>query len=167
MVPRVKVAIKPVIVRLLIFPPFSLFNLRSLFVRVGVVWYFFCTERSASTGPETRFMTLPGTLLLALLVASPVAVAEIYKCKDSKGNEKYQNFPCQIDSIGSKATAAPPKEDPAASAARPVATASAAVRPNPVPGMRMVEVRDVWGTPKKTKVNRGVESWFYAGPDGN
>ena len=110
-------------------------------------------------------MTLPGTLLLALLVASPVAVAEMYKCKDSRGNDKYQNFPCQIDSIGSKASAAPPKEDRAASAAVQAATTSAPLRPNPVPGMRMVEVRDAWGTPKKTTVNRGVESWFYAGPD--
>ena len=112
-------------------------------------------------------MTLPGTLLLALLVASPVAVAEIYKCKDSKGNDKYQNFPCQIDSIGSKATAAPPKEGPAAIAALEAATTSAVLRPNPVPGMRMVEVRDAWGTPNKTTVNRGIESWFYAGPEGN
>jgi hypothetical protein len=112
-------------------------------------------------------MTLPGTLLLALLVASPLAVAEIYKCRDSKGNDKYQNFPCQIDSIGSKATAAPPKEDPAVSTALQPATTPAVLRPNPVPGMRMVEVRDAWGAPKKTAVNRGVESWFYAGPDGN
>ena len=112
-------------------------------------------------------MTLQGTLLLALLVASPVAVAEIYKCKDSRGNDKYQNFPCRIDSIGSKATAAPPKEDSAASAALPAVTTSALLRPNPVPGMRMVEVRDAWGAPRKTTVTRGVESWFYAGPDGN
>ena len=41
------------------------------------------------------------------------------------------------------------------------------IRPNPVPGMRMVEVRDAWGQPRKTTVHRGVESWFYHGPDGN
>ena len=111
-------------------------------------------------------MILRRTLLFALLVTSPVAVAEIYKCKDSKGNDKYQNFPCQIDSIGSKATAAAPKADPAAGAALQAATASAGVRPNPMPGMRMVEVRDAWGAPKRTSVNRGVEIWFYLGPDG-
>src|SRR5690349_4480402 len=46
---------------------------------------------------EESNMTLPGTLLLTLLLASPIATAEIYKCKDSRGNDKYQNFPCQID----------------------------------------------------------------------
>jgi hypothetical protein len=111
-------------------------------------------------------MILRQTLLLALFAASPVAVAEIYKCKDSKGNDKYQNFSCHIDSIGSKATVAPSKEEPVRSAAQPAAT-SAVLRPNPVPGMRMEEVSDSWGKPKKTTVNRGLESWFYPGPDGN
>src|SRR5437764_11171275 len=43
------------------------------------------------------------------LVVAPLAGAEIYKCPGEKGAVKYQNFPCNIDSIGSSATAPAPK----------------------------------------------------------
>ena len=46
---------------------------------------------------------------VSLLAVSPLASADIYKCVDDKGAlVKYQNFPCEIDSIGSSATASPP-----------------------------------------------------------
>jgi hypothetical protein len=56
-------------------------------------------------------MKISAILLLALYLASPWLPADLFKCTDAKGNDKYQNFPCPIDSIGSKATAAPRKEE--------------------------------------------------------
>jgi hypothetical protein len=35
---------------------------------------------------------------------SPLASADIYKCVSEKGVVKYQNFKCDLDSIGSSAT---------------------------------------------------------------
>lgn len=107
-------------------------------------------------------------LLLALCLVSPLVSADIFKCVDAKGNDKYQNFPCQIDSIGSKATAAPPREEPL----RPTMQAGMAPPPSmwnlkqPEPGMKMNDVRVAWGAPKSTKVIKGVEVWYYDGPSG-
>jgi len=106
-------------------------------------------------------MKISGSLLLALCLASPWACAEIFKCTDSKGKEKYQNFPCSIDSIGSKATAAPPKEIVAS------AVAQASERKPPEPGTKMNDVRGTWGAPKSTDVFEGTEIWYYELPSGN
>jgi len=43
------------------------------------------------------------------VVLAPLAHADIYKCPTEKGAVKYQNFPCNIDSIGSSQTAPAPK----------------------------------------------------------
>src|SRR5436853_4107315 len=87
-----------------------------------------------SNGNRARIsgMIKPGYLFAALLVVSPLATAEIFKCTDSKGNAKYQNFPCQIDSIGSKATALAPREETVLpdSGALPVRTQAGAAQPN-------------------------------------
>lgn len=113
-------------------------------------------------------MKIPPNLLLALCLVSPWAGADIFKCVDAKGNDKYQNFPCQIDSIGSKATAAPPKDE----TAKPTMQAASAPPPSessfrqPAPGMKISEVRAGWGVPKSTKVIKGVEIWYYDGPAG-
>jgi len=131
-------------------------------------------------------MKVPGCLVLAFCLASPWASAEIFKCTDGKGNDKYQNFPCAIDSIGSKATAAPPKDElgkPATDkgpgqakatgstqyltqiAATAVAPASGQKQPEP--GMKMQDVRATWGEPKSTDVFEGTEIWYYDVPSGN
>src|SRR5262245_55854448 len=47
-------------------------------------------------------------MLALFLLASPSVYADIYKCPTEKGTTKYQNFPCDIDSIGSQATAPAP-----------------------------------------------------------
>jgi hypothetical protein len=106
-------------------------------------------------------------LFLTLCLLSPVASADIFKCSDSKGNVKYQNFPCPIDSIGSQATAVPPKED----SVKPAAQTAARQRPalthiQPQPGMKMNDVRAGIGPPKMSKVINGVEIWYYEGPSG-
>jgi hypothetical protein len=112
-------------------------------------------------------MKVCATLLLGLYLVSPWLSADIFKCSDAKGNDKYQNFPCPIDSIGSKATAAPPKEEtskPAPQTAIALPTLSSGKQPEP--GMKMNDVRAAWGAPKSTKVIKGVEIWYYDGPSG-
>jgi hypothetical protein len=42
------------------------------------------------------------------MLLSPLASADIYKCPAEKRAVKYQNFPCNIDSIGSSATESEP-----------------------------------------------------------
>lgn len=122
-------------------------------------------------------------LFVAFFLLSPVAAAEIFKCTDGKGTTKYQNFPCQIDSIGSKATAAPPKEEqPAKSVSSPisapVSTApastpqpstfqTAAANPSwlapgePAIGMTMNEVRANAGEPTSKEAGLDGEIWYY------
>ena len=101
-------------------------------------------------------------IFLALYLASPWVSADIFKCRDAKGNDKYQNFPCPIDSIGSHATAVPPKE-----ATNEPISAEAPAKPSgkrPTPGMKTDEVRAAWGVPTSTEVIADVESWHYNGP---
>jgi hypothetical protein len=131
-------------------------------------------------------MKISGSLLLALYLVSPWVSSEIFKCADGKGNDKYQNFPCSIDSIGSKATVAPPKEEPgtrtddkgsgqaqatgSAQYARQVAAsavAPASGQKQPEPGMKMNDVRATWGVPNSTDVHEGAEIWYYDVPSGN
>ena len=112
-------------------------------------------------------MNIAASLLLALYLVSPWLSADIFKCKDAKGNDKYQNFPCPIDSIGSKATAAPPKEETGKPAPQPaIAPPPPLNYRQPEPGMKMNDVRAAWGVPKSTEVNKGVETWYYDGPSG-
>lgn len=129
-------------------------------------------------------MKISGSLLLALYLVSPWVSSEIFKCTDGKGNDKYQNFPCSIDSIGSKATAAPPKEEPGkepgkpaadkgsgqaqatGSAQHPTQVAATAVavasgQKQPEPGMKMNDVLTKWGVPQSTDVFNGAEIWYY------
>jgi hypothetical protein len=112
-------------------------------------------------------MKISAILLFGLYLASPWLSADIFKCRDAKGNDKYQNFPCPIDSIGSHATAAPPKEETGKPAPQS-ATATPALPSGrqPEPGMKMNEVRAALGAPKSTQVIKGVEIWNYDGPSG-
>ena len=43
-------------------------------------------------------------VVIPFLFLSPTIHADIYKCPGEKREVKYQNFPCDIDSIGSSAT---------------------------------------------------------------
>src|SRR3954466_11098511 len=45
-------------------------------------------------------------VLSCLLLVTPVAHGEIFKCIARNGTDLYQNFPCDVDSIGSVATTA-------------------------------------------------------------
>ena len=51
---------------------------------------------------------------MTLFMLSPPVTAEIFECKGENGKIVYQNFICELDSIGSEATAKPPQEQEAA-----------------------------------------------------
>ena len=94
-------------------------------------------------------------VLFFLLFVAPLASAEVFKCVGKKGEDLYQNFPCQFESGGgmptdvadtkksptdvadtkkSRADVAGPKKSPAAPA-------------EPRVGMTSDEVRTIWGEP--------------------
>jgi hypothetical protein len=124
-------------------------------------------------------MLKPICVLLALLVASPLVNAEIFKCTRA-GNAVYQNFPCDVDSIGSSATATAPAAKAAAIAASapersPSAVSgpkaagaeeSAPARIEPRIGLTRNQVRtSAWGEPidivKEDDEDGGTETWYY------
>jgi hypothetical protein len=59
-------------------------------------------------------------VLASFLLVSPSVTAEIFKCV-RQGEVVYQNFSCELETIGSQATASPgqPAPAPPASVARP------------------------------------------------
>src|SRR4051812_2194569 len=90
--------------------------------------------------------------ILAIALASSSVNAEIFKCPREEGNIIYQNFPCSIDSIGSTATAAPPKEEPAAQVQRPANKPPEQVASGPMVepriGMTVKQMKNsTWGQP--------------------
>jgi len=84
----------------------------------------------------------------ALLLAGEVS-AEIFKCKASNGLPLYQNFPCEIDSLGLPATGkpTPSPESIQAKAPAPVSQRGDTSLPQPRVGMTADEVRKTWGEP--------------------
>ena len=88
-----------------------------------------------------------------LLFATAPASAEIFKCAGKDGVVVYQNFRCEIDSLGSLPSApTPTKSLPASNAAKPTAVNLAATTQPTEPrvGMTAEEVRTIWGEPTDT-----------------
>jgi hypothetical protein len=123
-----------------------------------------------------RIETRAVWLLVALLLATPPAAAEIFKCTAENGMDRYQNFPCAIDSIGSLpsgsptagATSVPRGASVPGPAATPVAVATAgpsAHAGEPRIGMTEDEVRAAWGEPDETEQDEPrdgrIEIWRY------
>lgn len=128
----------------------------------------------------SKFHSLTGRfrcLLVALLFAAPPASAEIYKCTDKSGLDRYQNFPCAIDSIG-----LPPPSDRPVKVTPPSVTSQAreASTPNAVEakpravvageprlGMTEDEVRAIWGEPEEIIEDEPrdgrIQVWRYGG----
>jgi hypothetical protein len=118
--------------------------------------------------------------IFSLFAAAP-ASADIFKCVGKNALVVYQNFPCEIDTLGSAPSdarapggaASPTKPDPKA---KPVAAAvpAATVKPpavNPLPavpqvGMTSDEVKAIWGEPVEIIQDEPrsgrVEIWQYA-----
>ena len=120
-------------------------------------------------------------LVLVLFASAAVAHAEIFKCSKAGGTVVYQNFPCDIDSIGSSATA-PMPADPKPTASTVQASAhsssdehvtlplpkapSAFAKPEPRIGMTRRQVRhQSWGEPVDISQVQGskgaIETWTY------
>ena len=105
---------------------------------------------------------------LSLCIGAP-ASAEIFKCAGKDGLVVYQNFRCELDSLGSLPSAptkaAPLELKPAKPAAAVVA--SSVDRPTePRVGMSAEEVRAIWGEPTDTfneEPGDGgrIETWAY------
>jgi hypothetical protein len=87
------------------------------------------------------------------VLGTPPAAGEIFKCKTKGGADLYQNFPCELDSLGLPS---------------PDASSSAAARPSSEPrrGMKPEEVRAIWGEPQQVIQDEPrsgrVEIWEYA-----
>jgi hypothetical protein len=100
-------------------------------------------------------------ITVSLLVTVLPVRAEIFKCKTEGGTDLYQNFPCEIDSLGSLPSSANPKTgsvepSPAAPAGKPfvdsgrnAAAKSVAKANEPSAGMTPDDVRAIWGEPEQ------------------
>jgi hypothetical protein len=120
-------------------------------------------------------------VFIALILASPLASAEIFKCRGPDGKVIYQNFSCEIDSIGSHATATPPPDVPPPEAGAPeqakpkaapvtVAALPKSTGPTGEPriGMTFAEVKNsTWGEPERTEgtelASGLVDIWYWGG----
>jgi hypothetical protein len=109
-------------------------------------------------------------VLFSILFVAPLASAEVFKCVGKYGENLYQNFPCQFDSMGgmpmddqgSKKSPALPVEPRLGMAPKK----SPAVPAEPRLGMTTEEVRAIWGEPTDTvqeEPGRGgrFEVWSY------
>jgi hypothetical protein len=122
-------------------------------------------------------------LFVALLFVAPPSSAEIFKCADKSGMDRYQNFPCAIDSTGAVssnpssaksplppgiATQTRPTAIPvAASTDRPVGANGRPAASDPRVGMTEDEVRAIWGEPEEIIQDEPrdgrIEIWRYGG----
>jgi hypothetical protein len=118
-----------------------------------------------------RIMARLSWLAVVCLFAAAPAAAEIFKCSDKNGMDRYQNFPCPMDSIGSQptrtSTATASQRTPTPSA-MPVPFAAAgkpAKATEPRIGMSEDEVRQIWGEPSEIEQDEPkdgrIEIWRY------
>ena len=114
-------------------------------------------------------------LLLIVVLVAPPASAEIFKCTEKNGMERYQNFPCALDTLGlpsantMPAPGATSQARPAATSATPVTvapTGGSANASEPRIGMTEAEVAAIWGEPEERmedELREGrIETWRYA-----
>ncbi len=130
-----------------------------------------------------RFVAL---ILACVLSAAPTTAAEIFKCAAKDGTALYQNFPCNIDSIGSAASTPAATVPPSAPATKPNSPPvdASLTKSNTMPvkvtsigqsggasepriGMTSDEVKTLWGEPEEMVDDEPVEggpvsNWRYA-----
>jgi hypothetical protein len=123
-------------------------------------------------------MTVFRTLSILLFVLPALSAhAEIYKCSGKKGMPVYQNFPCEIDSLGSSAAlpsdaklktakeATPPASTAIPENPATVAASARGARSVPHVGMTADQAKAIWGEPReKTKeefAKGDIETWKY------
>ena len=121
-------------------------------------------------------------LLMVLLLGAGPVCADIFKCVGKNALVVYQNFPCEIDSLGTtpaeaksaRSASAPNRSDaspkPMAAVAVPVGAvkaAGASLPPVPRIGMTSEEVKAIWGEPLEViqdepRSGGRIEIWQYA-----
>lgn len=74
-------------------------------------------------------------VLFSVLFVAPLASAEVFKCVGKYGEDLYQNFPCQFESMGGTPMDAQGQKK------------SPDVPTEPRLGMTTEEVRAIWGEP--------------------
>jgi hypothetical protein len=87
-------------------------------------------------------------VLVSVLFVAPLASAEIFKCVGKKGEDLYQNFPCQFDSGGGMPTDVADTKKSPTDVAGPKKSPAAPAEPRI--GMTTEEVRAIWGEPTNT-----------------
>jgi hypothetical protein len=109
------------------------------------------------------------SISIAVALSAAQASAEIYKCTSSKSIPRYQNFPCEFDSLGSAAntTAAADAAAQRASGASGDHVHAMPAATTPHVGMTTKQVKAVWGEPVETTreeyAKGDIETWMYAG----
>jgi hypothetical protein len=97
-------------------------------------------------------------VFFSVLFVAPLVSAEVFKCVGKKGEDLYQNFPCQFESRGGMPTdvadtkksltdVTDPKKSPT-DVAGPKKSPAAPAEPRI--GMTTEEVRAIWGEPTDT-----------------
>jgi hypothetical protein len=125
-----------------------------------------------------RIRVVVAVAALSALLAAPSAAAEIFKCVAKDGSPLYQNFPCDIDSLGLPSNTRDAKTasmSTAASQAMPMAASvnvASAIKSANVGevriGMSSDEVRALLGEPEEMVADEPAEGgpisiWRYAG----
>jgi len=118
------------------------------------------------------------SISIVVALSAAEASGEIYKCTARKSVPKYQNFPCEFDTLGSVPPASAPQIDSRTTGTTAAARAATTITPEhkvvhraagaPVPrvGMTTDEVRALWGEPaemNKEELRKGTfDTWTYA-----
>jgi Domain of unknown function (DUF4124) len=84
-------------------------------------------------------------VLFFLLFVAPLTSAEVFKCVGKKGEDLYQNFPCQFESGGGMPTDVADTKKSPTDVAGPKKSPAAPAEPRV--GMTSDEVRTIWGEP--------------------
>jgi hypothetical protein len=106
-------------------------------------------------------------VLFSLLFLTSLASAEIFKYVGRNGEDLYQNFPCQFESIGGTPTDVLEPKKPPTDVAAPKKSPVAPIAPaEPRVGMTTDEVRAIWGERRDTvqgEFGNGsrFEVWLY------
>ena len=101
------------------------------------------------------------TVLLTVWMIGTPASGEIFRCLTKEGLDRYQNFPCVLDSLGLPSPSSPA---PATVAAKTSIASSEAAR-EPTVGMSEAQVREIWGEPDEIIQDEPpdgrIEIWRY------
>jgi hypothetical protein len=107
---------------------------------------------------------------LAWLQVLPAAAAnaDIHKCPGRNGLTVYQNFPCDVDSMGSLPASGSARGKVAPSSSAALRKTTESTQPVAVPrvGMTTTEIKTIWGEPRevtKEEFAKGdVQIWSYS-----